>query len=144
MDPDLLKCRRVETKILVVDGEEYLVEIMREKLELEGFLTEGAGNGVEALERLSTFHADLAISGIRMPVMEGVPLLRRCLEWAPLWDAWNSPSLAVEPEQHQDSMPTVLAAKVQPHKLVSDGARQAIRRVTASSVSYQALSIPLL
>lgn len=80
MDPDLLKCWRAEAKILVVDDEDFLLEIMREKLELEGFQTEGAGNGVEALERLSTFHADLVISGIRMPVMEGVPLLRRCQE----------------------------------------------------------------
>jgi DNA-binding NtrC family response regulator len=80
MGPDLLKCWRVEAKILVVDDEDFLVEIIREKLELEGFQTEGAGNGVEALERLSTFNADLVISGIRMPVMEGVPLLRRCKE----------------------------------------------------------------
>ncbi len=80
MGPDLLKCWRAEAKILVVDDEDFLVEIIREKLELEGFQTEGAGNGVEALERLSTFHADLVISGIRMPVMEGEPLLRRCQE----------------------------------------------------------------
>lgn len=80
MESDLLKCWRTEAKILVVDDEDFLVEIIREKLELEGFQTEGAGNGVEALDRLSTFNADLVISGIRMPVMEGVPLLRRCQE----------------------------------------------------------------
>jgi DNA-binding NtrC family response regulator len=77
---DLAQRRANKAKILVVDDEEFLVEIIREKLELEGFQTEGAGNGVEALERLSTFNADLVISGIRMPVMEGVPLLRRCQE----------------------------------------------------------------
>jgi len=43
MDPDILKCWRAEAKILVVDDEDFLVEIIREKLELEGFQTEGAG-----------------------------------------------------------------------------------------------------
>jgi hypothetical protein len=43
MDPDILKCWRAEAKILVVDDEDFLVEIIREKLGLEGFQTEGAG-----------------------------------------------------------------------------------------------------
>lgn len=75
-----LKGRYMGAKILVVDGEKHLVEITREWLELEGYQTEGAGNGAEALERMSTFNADLVISGMRMPVMGGETFLRRCQE----------------------------------------------------------------
>jgi CheY-like chemotaxis protein len=67
-------------KVLVVDSEGFLVDLIREFLESEGYKTEGAGNGVEALERMSTFNADLVISGIRMPVMGGETFLRRCQE----------------------------------------------------------------
>ena len=67
-------------KILVVDSEVFLVDLIREFLESEGYQTEGAENGAEALERMSTFNADLVISGIRMPVMGGEIFLRRCQE----------------------------------------------------------------
>jgi len=77
---DLVQLRANNGKVLVVDDEEFLVEIIRERLESEGYQTEGAGNGVEALERLSAFNADLVISGIRMPVMGGDTFLRRCQE----------------------------------------------------------------
>lgn len=76
----MAQLRANKAKVLVVDDEEFLVEIIREKLGLYGYQTEGAGNGVEALDRLRTFNADLVLSGIRMPVMEGVSLLRRCQE----------------------------------------------------------------
>jgi len=74
---DLAQLRAIKAKVLVVDDEEFLVEIFREWLETEGYQTEGAGNGAEALERLKTFNADLVLCGIRMPVMGGVTFLRR-------------------------------------------------------------------
>jgi DNA-binding NtrC family response regulator len=75
---DLAQLRANKTKVLVVEDDEFSLEIFREKLELEGYQTEGAGNGVEALERLLTFNADLVLSDFRMPVMMGDILLRHC------------------------------------------------------------------
>ena len=76
----MLRGRFMSSKVLVVDSEIFLVDLIREFLESEGYQIEGAGNGVEALERMSTFNADLVISGIRMPVMGGETFLRRCQE----------------------------------------------------------------
>ena len=77
---DLAQLRENKAKVLVVDDEEFLLEIVRERLESEGYQTEGAGNGAEALERLRTFNADVVLCGIRMPVMGGVTFLQRSQE----------------------------------------------------------------
>jgi CheY-like chemotaxis protein len=70
----------MDKKVLVVDGEEFLVKIIRDWLESEGYQTEGAENGMEALGRMPRFSPNLVISGIRMPVMGGETFLRRCQE----------------------------------------------------------------
>jgi two-component system response regulator (stage 0 sporulation protein F) len=75
-----MKGRFLGAKVLVVDDEPLFVEIARNWLEEDGYQTEGAENGVEALELLSTFKADLVLSGIVMPHMDGLTLLRRCQE----------------------------------------------------------------
>jgi len=75
---DLAQLRANKGKVLVVDDEEFLVEIIRERLESEGYHTEGAGNGAEALELLRTFNADIVLCGFQMPVMKGDVLLRHC------------------------------------------------------------------
>jgi CheY-like chemotaxis protein len=75
-----MKGQFMGAKVLVVDDDPFFVEITRRWLEEDDYQTEGAGNGVEALERLSTFKADLVFSGIVMPYMDGLTLLRRCRE----------------------------------------------------------------
>ncbi len=45
-----------------------------------GFVTEVAANGVEALERLSTFNPDVIVADLVMPRMDGFELLRHLKE----------------------------------------------------------------
>jgi two-component system alkaline phosphatase synthesis response regulator PhoP len=62
-------------KILIVDDEEDIVEIIRYNLQQAGYETEAAGNGEEALLKAKSFHPDLIILDIMMPVKDGAETL---------------------------------------------------------------------
>lgn len=66
-----------EATVLIVDDEPVLCEIKSAWLTrlVGGVLV--AGNGAEALEVLAANHVDLVITDIRMPVMDGVTLLKK-------------------------------------------------------------------
>ena len=63
-------------QVLVVDDEPRLRRVLVRLLEGEGFSCREAGSGVEALAALEQRPAELVISDIRMPHMDGVTLLR--------------------------------------------------------------------
>lgn len=60
---------------LVVDDEPHLRSILARLLSAEGFACRQAGNGREALAELERSPADLVVSDIRMPEMDGIQLL---------------------------------------------------------------------
>jgi response regulator RpfG family c-di-GMP phosphodiesterase len=63
-------------RVLVVDDEEFLRSIVRERLEIAGYFVEEAPNGKEALAMLeSGGRYDVLLTDIRMPVMDGITLL---------------------------------------------------------------------
>jgi len=64
-------------KILVVDDEESIRFLYKEELEEEGYVVECAGNGEEALEKVSVFKPDLISLDIKMPGMDGLEALKR-------------------------------------------------------------------
>jgi CheY-like chemotaxis protein len=66
--------------VLVVDDEPALREIFTLWLSREGYQVVTAANGADALKRLTTDGIDAVISDIRMPVMDGVALVRRIHE----------------------------------------------------------------
>ena len=63
-------------RILVVDDEESLREMLKEFLEGEGMLVELAQNGREALEKLRSLSLDLILLDLRMPGMSGIEVLQ--------------------------------------------------------------------
>ncbi|MEM8772549.1 MAG: response regulator [Pseudomonadota bacterium] len=65
-----------DAKILLVDDDPIMRELAGEKLCAAGYQVETAENGAEALEKLRTAGADLVISDIEMPVMDGFDLTR--------------------------------------------------------------------
>ena len=68
-----------KVRILVVDDEEFLRSIVRERLEIAGYSVEEASNGSEALGMLGSGGPyDVLLTDIRMPVMDGITLLT---EW---------------------------------------------------------------
>ncbi len=63
-------------RILVVDDEADFREILSEILQLEGFSTETAADGSEALGMMSNGRSyDLVLSDINMPYIDGLELL---------------------------------------------------------------------
>lgn len=66
-------------RVLVVDDEDFLRSIVRERLEIAGYSVEEAPNGKEALAMLeSGCRFDVLLTDIRMPAMDGITLLS---EW---------------------------------------------------------------
>ena len=66
-----------EASILVVDDEPVLLEIMGEWFKRVAGQVFCAGDGVQALQVLATNKIDLIITDVRMPVMDGISLLKK-------------------------------------------------------------------
>ena len=64
-------------KILLVDDEPDILEILEYNLKKEGYEVETAGNGEEGLARAESFRPDLIVLDIMMPVMDGVEVCRQ-------------------------------------------------------------------
>jgi len=63
--------------ILIVDDEPLVRRSLGELLALSGYTVSTASNGEEALNLLKDYTADIIISDIKMPQMDGVELLRK-------------------------------------------------------------------
>ncbi|HKI85792.1 MAG TPA: response regulator [Thermoanaerobaculia bacterium] len=64
------------TRILVVEDEEDLRELLRYRLEQEGFQVEGVGRGDEALEKLRERLPDLMLLDLMLPGLDGLELAK--------------------------------------------------------------------
>lgn len=62
-------------KVLVVDDEEDIIEVVQDRLEAYGFTVVTAGTGLEALNKLSTEKFDGIFMDIKMPEMDGIEAL---------------------------------------------------------------------
>ena len=66
-----------QAKILIVDDEADILEMLRYNLEHEGFLVQTAKNGAEALEQVQSFLPHLIILDIMMPGMDGIEVCEK-------------------------------------------------------------------
>ncbi|MBI3979684.1 MAG: response regulator transcription factor [Chloroflexi bacterium] len=64
-------------KILVVDDEPKLVEVVQAYLERDGFQVVVAGNGREALDRFHLARPDLVVLDLMLPEIDGLEVCRR-------------------------------------------------------------------
>ena len=62
-------------KVLVVDDEEDIVEVIQDRLEAYGFTVVTAGTGREALKKLSIEKFDGIFLDVKMPEMGGIEAL---------------------------------------------------------------------
>jgi len=63
-------------KILIVDDEAILLELLRTKVNREGFTVIEAHDGAEGLEKALTERPDLILLDIIMPKMDGITVLK--------------------------------------------------------------------
>jgi len=73
----------MKTRILVVDDERSMREMLSILLEREGYEAVEAKNGLEALQLFETSLFDLVICDIQMPDLNGIDLLARLKKLAP-------------------------------------------------------------
>ena len=76
-----------QSRILFVDDDEGAREVLGDFLAAEGYLIETARDGRDALLRLVTFPADLVVTDLEMPEMNGLDLgrsLRSDRPWCPV------------------------------------------------------------
>lgn len=66
-----------KSKILIVDDNIDTVELLRKRLRAEGFDTEEAYDGEEALKKVEETHPDLIILDIMMPKLDGYEVCTR-------------------------------------------------------------------
>ncbi len=65
------------TRILVVDDESSITELVSMALRYEGFEPDVAQNGVEALAKVNSFHPGLIVLDIMLPDIDGFEVARR-------------------------------------------------------------------
>ncbi|MCX5043376.1 response regulator transcription factor [Aldersonia sp. NBC_00410] len=66
-----------EAKVLVVDDEPMIVELLTVSLRFQGFEVESAADGAAGLDKARSFRPDALILDVMMPGMDGFGMLRR-------------------------------------------------------------------
>lgn len=64
-------------RVLVVDDESNITELLKVSLKFQGYEVETAADGLEALDKVRTFHPDAFILDVMMPRMDGYTLLSK-------------------------------------------------------------------
>ena len=68
---------QVALKVLLVDDEEDILEVIQDRLEAYGFTVVTAASGIQALEKLATETFDGVFLDVKMPEMGGIEALER-------------------------------------------------------------------
>jgi two-component system alkaline phosphatase synthesis response regulator PhoP len=69
-----------KVKVLVVDDEPDIVDLLTYNLKKEGYDVESAEDGVKAVKIASKFHPDVILLDIMMPIQDGVETCRQLRE----------------------------------------------------------------
>ncbi len=70
-------------KILIIDDEKPIRDVLKTFLDGEGYYTDTAQDGQEALAKINEENIDIVISDINMPVMDGMELLKQISNISP-------------------------------------------------------------
>lgn len=72
-----------EVKILVIDDDPFIRDLLAKVLINEGYKVDTAEDGVKATEKISSEFYDVLITDLRMPEMDGMQLMYKALELQP-------------------------------------------------------------
>ncbi len=64
--------KNLSTKVLIVDDDPEIIEILNYNLVNSGFLTKSASNGLEAIKKAKKFIPDIILLDVMMPEMDGI------------------------------------------------------------------------
>jgi len=125
-------------KILVIEDEANIIQVMRLYLEQAGYTVLSASDGVAGLELHAREHPDLVILDLMLPALDGMEVCRRIRAWA------NTPILMVTARQGEEDRVSglelgaddYLVKPFSPRELVSR-VKAILRRTTATSSKEQ-------
>ena len=63
-------------KILIIDDDQFILDMYTLKLKALGFATETARDGKEGLKKVTEFNPDIVLLDVVMPAMDGFDILR--------------------------------------------------------------------
>ena len=69
--------------VLIVDDEKNIQVTLARALSLEGYATQAAGTGQEALERIASLPVDLVLLDVKLPDLDGLAVLEKALQVRP-------------------------------------------------------------
>src|ERR687886_1844898 len=64
-------------RVLVVEDDEEIAQVLQRSLRLEGYEVRIAGDGEAALDQSSAFNPDLVILDLGLPKLDGIEVARR-------------------------------------------------------------------
>jgi DNA-binding response OmpR family regulator len=67
-------------RILIVEDEKKLLDILQRSLRSDGYLVDGVGTAFDGLEYVKTYHYDLIIIDLQLPDGTGTSLLKQIRE----------------------------------------------------------------
>ncbi|AWV98936.1 response regulator transcription factor [Arcticibacterium luteifluviistationis] len=67
-------------KILLVDDDEDIIELLTYNLKKEGYKVKSANNGLKGIEKAASFMPDIILMDIMMPVLDGIEAGRQIKE----------------------------------------------------------------
>jgi len=70
----------VAQKILVIEDEKNISDLLELYLEKEGYETMAAADGVKGIEAFRSFHPDLVLLDIMLPIMDGWSVIKKIRE----------------------------------------------------------------
>ena len=69
-----------QTLVLIVDDEPRMIRFVKMNLDLEGYMTIEANDGIQALEKIRDHSPDLVLLDVEMPGLDGFETLKRLRE----------------------------------------------------------------
>lgn len=69
--------KEIKGNVLLVDDNRDELNTIKKGLESEGYYVEAAENGKEGFAKIKEFHADIIVSDVNMPVMDGYELCEK-------------------------------------------------------------------
>ncbi len=125
-------------KILIIEDEANIAQVLRLYLEQAGYEVLTAGDGVAGLELHAREHPDLIILDLMLPALDGIEVCRRIRTWA------NTPILMLTARQGEEDRITGLDIGADDYLVKPFSPREVVSRVKAilrrSSLNGSALS----
>lgn len=112
-------------KILVIEDEANIVDLIRVYLEQAGFTVVSASDGISGIELHAREHPDLVILDLMLPLLDGMEVCRRIRAWA------NTPILMLTARQGEDDRIAGLELGADDYLVKPFSPREMVSRVKA-------------